>query len=219
MTDKWMDRLSEYVDGELPRADASRLEDHLQGCAECRAVLEDVRGVVARAAALQDREPAVDLWPGIAAQLPTPVTPIAVGRRMAGWRLSLSLPQLVAASLAMLLLGSGAVWMALDRGPTPGPTVTPASTALVPAASPAATYGAAIADLEQVLQEARPALDTSTVRIIEQSLSAIDRAIAEAEAALAEDPASLYLHNHLNTTMQRKLELLNQAAALATAAS
>ena len=48
---------------------------------------------------------------------------------------------------------------------------------------------------------------------------AIDHAIAEAESAVAEDPASRYLRKHLNATMQRKLDVLNRAAALAVASS
>jgi hypothetical protein len=221
MNDQWMERLSEYLDGELTRAETAGLEDHLRDCADCRGALEDLRAVVARASRLQDREPAIDLWPGIAEQLPTPVTPLSAWRQMAKWRVSASVPQLAAAGLALLLLGSGTIWMTLGRsgdvGQTPG--VLQVSAPAVPAASPAETYGAAIADLEGILRESRASLDTTTVRVLEESLETIDRAIAEAEDALAEDPASRYLRQHLNTTMQRKLDVLNRAAALAVASS
>ncbi len=49
MNDRWTDRLSEYVDGELGVADAAALEAHLPSCGDCRATLEELRRVVTRA--------------------------------------------------------------------------------------------------------------------------------------------------------------------------
>jgi hypothetical protein len=93
------------------------------------------------------------------------------------------------------------------------PDGTPAvSVAMKPNASQ--SYAAAVADLERVLADGRGKLDTTTVRIIEQNLAAIDRAIAEAQRALDADSANLYLNTHLAETMRRKLDLLRQAAAL-----
>jgi hypothetical protein len=71
-----------------------------------------------------------------------------------------------------------------------------------------------VADLERVLAGGRGQLDTTTIRVIEQNLAAIDQAIAQAQRALEADPANLYLNTHLAETMRRKLELLRQAATL-----
>jgi hypothetical protein len=76
------------------------------------------------------------------------------------------------------------------------------------------SYAAAVADLERVLADGRGQLDSTTVRIIELNLAAIDQAIAQAQRALDADPANLYLNTHLAATMRRKLDLLRQAAAL-----
>src|SRR3989442_7859509 len=65
--DNWTDRLSEYVDGTLAVGERAALEAHLTGCAACAVTLEELRRVVARARALDDRPPAADLWPKIAA--------------------------------------------------------------------------------------------------------------------------------------------------------
>jgi anti-sigma factor RsiW len=223
MTDRWTDRLSEYLDGELTRAETVAVDEHLQECETCRATLQDLRAVMARASALEDRAPAADLWPGIAERLPasTPVTSLSAWRRLATWRVSASVPQLAAAAVLLLLVGSGTIWVALgpgDGGNRPA-AVTMVNAPAVPAASPIETYAAAIADLEAILDAARGSLDTATVRVLEESLLTIDGAIAEAEAALAEDPASRYLRKHLNTTMERKRDLLHRAAALAVASS
>jgi len=47
MSDVWTDRLSEYLDDELPPGERAALEGHLAQCAECSATLADLRRVVA----------------------------------------------------------------------------------------------------------------------------------------------------------------------------
>src|SRR6185369_9615038 len=46
MSDVWTDRLSEYLDDELPPRERATLEVHLAQCAECSATLADLRRVV-----------------------------------------------------------------------------------------------------------------------------------------------------------------------------
>src|SRR2546423_14692201 len=89
MNDRWTDRLSEYLDGELGAADVAALEAHLPACADCRAALGELRRVVARAQALEDRPPATDLWPEIARHLGV----VSLDARPAPPPLSFTLPQ------------------------------------------------------------------------------------------------------------------------------
>jgi predicted anti-sigma-YlaC factor YlaD len=225
MNDQWSDRLSEYLDDELSEVDRAALEAHLQTCRSCSTTLGDLRRVVRRARLLREQEPAHDLWPGIARRIGA--TPhlasdvrspnIRPGERR---RWSFSLPQLAAAGIAIMTVSGGAVWL-LQEPASPTVVVTvdsaspelPATTvALRPDASQ--SYAAAVADLERVLAAGRGRLDSTTVRVIEQNLAAIDRAIAQAQRALEADSANLYLNSHLAQTMRRKLDLLRQAAAL-----
>jgi anti-sigma factor RsiW len=224
--DPWTDRLSEYLDGELPEWERLALESHLQDCTECSLIVSDLRRVVLRARTLKNPAPATDLWPGIAARIgvgsskSAPVVELAARRRPSR-RWAFSLPQLAAAGIALMTVSGGAVW--LLSTPATRTAVVPAPAAPsggMPAISvamkPNATqsYAAAVADLERVLAEGRGKLDPTTVKIIEQNLAAIDRAIAEAQRALDADTANLYLNTHLAETMRRKLDLLRQAAAL-----
>jgi len=222
MSDRWMDRLSEYLDGELPDGDRVALESHLATCSDCAAVLADLRRVVSRARQLEQRGPRRDLWPGIASRIgatPRAETEVVGLATRAARRWSFSLPQLAAAAVVLMTLSGGAVW--LVRSPALSPTIR--ATAPLPAGTPAAvnasstasqSYAAAVADLERVLATGRAQLDTTTVRVIEQNLAAIDHAIAEAQRALVADPANMYLNTHLAETMRRKLDLLRQAATL-----
>jgi anti-sigma factor RsiW len=228
MTDQWTERLSDYLDGELDRAARGALEAHVASCAACRATLDELRRVVARAEALEDRPPAVDLWPQVAAQIglaPAAPAVLDLAARRARRRLSFTVPQLVAAAVVLVLISGGGVWLggragARAPGATPAPDTDQPPLVVNAGIEPLdAHYAAQVADLERALQRGRGQLDTATVRVIEKNLGIIDRAIREAQSALAGDPANSYLHLHLAQEMRRKLELLRQAATLAAARS
>ena len=226
MSDVWTDRLSEYLDDELPPRERAQLESHLDGCAECAATLAELRRVVARAHALESTGPAADLWPGIAARIGAAPAERRTGGRADG-RFTFSLPQLLAAGIALMVLSGGSVWL-LHPGSAATPvasvsTQPPADTGLGTPVSwqrrAAPRYDAAVADLERVLAEGRGRLDTTTVRVLEQNLRVIDQAIEQARRAVAADSANAYLNSHLAETMRQKLDLLRQAASLVSAAS
>ena len=80
--------------------------------------------------------------------------------------------------------------------------------------NPSVKSDLAIAALEQRLAEGESVLDSSTVRIIEESLAKIDRAIESATAALEADPGNMWLNRHLADSKARKLRLLEKAAVL-----
>ena len=232
MSEHWTDRLSEYLDGEMSDAERGALERHLEACEACARTLSELRAVAARAAALEDRPPAGDLWPLIATEIGAPaaaasdVVELASRRKPWARRVSLSVPQLLAAGIVLVLLSAGSVlWLRPDLR-APSPTLAGDSTA--PGGTPGAGvlvdtrtrgYDAAVADLERVLSERREALDPRTVQVLEENLRIIDRAIERSRQALDADPTNPYLNQHLADTKQRKLELLRRATTIATAAS
>lgn len=282
MSDRWTDRLSEYMDGELPADESRELEAHLRECAPCREVLAGLRAVVNRAASLRDQEPEADLWPEIARRIREEprqlrVVPLFDPKRERR-RVSFSVPQLLAAGLVLALASAGSVWMALrggadgvagpvavapvevtrdappvqvEEGPAvspdealesaPGPGAAGADPAgrapraggtaprraapALPRTEPSSrlvafedpAYDAAVADLQAILEDGRDRLDPSTVQVLEESLSTIDAAIADARRALEADPANARLSTYLAGTKQRKLELLREASQIVTA--
>jgi hypothetical protein len=151
MSDRWTDRLSEYLDGELSADDARELGAHLQGCAECRATVADLRRIVGGAAALRDREPEAELWAGIEAKIrkePPDVRVVSLfDAKRERRRVSFSVPQLLAAGLVLAMASAGSVWLALRGGPdgTTGP-VAVAPVQATRDASPAAERAPARSD-------------------------------------------------------------------------
>ena len=221
MTDKWTNRLSEYLDGELDSVEQAALEEHLATCGRCYATLGDLRQVVARASQLADREPTKDLWAGIRAGI-TKDAPVRLSDhrdRLVRRRFSLTVGQLLAASIALMLMTGSGMWVALHQGSrTAPPDVTWGRETRRPPnvnASWTQSADAAIADLQVALDQNEKRLDTATVRVVKQNLAIIDRAIADARAALEKDPGNTYLNLHLADTMRRKVELLRRVNDIA----
>ena len=222
MKDQWTERLSEYLDGELAPVEQTAFEAHLAACEGCRTTLDELRRVVTNARALDDRPPAADLWPAVAARIGLSARS---KQRAVVRRFSFTVPQLAAASVVLALVSGGAAWLLVRRGITEAPPVVISGPPPAPALLNASAYpgdvrfDAQVADLERALARGRGRLDTATVRVIEKNLGIIDRAIRDAQSALAADLANAYLNQHLAQETRRKLELLRQAATLASARS
>src|SRR5439155_1718540 len=93
----WLHRLAINV----ILAERTALEAHLAGCEACRTTLEELRRVVARARALDDRPPAADLWPGIAEQIGVSSGAhqvVSLAERRTRRRVAFTVPQLAAAA-------------------------------------------------------------------------------------------------------------------------
>ena len=218
MQDRYTDRLSDYIDDEdLDPRERAEIEAHLEGCSECRTVLGELRAVAARAASLPDTAPEASLWSGIADRINAgSVLPF---RARARRHITFTIPQFVAASLALMVLSGGMVWLSKVGGSrTELPPVAASVEVDAPAVRPANFadfyYDEAIVDLERTLEAGRQHLDPQTIRVLEENLAAIDRAIEQSRSALSKDPANAFLNAHLAAARNRKLALLRNATAL-----
>lgn len=213
-------RLSAYLDGELAAPEREALERHLAGCQACASVVEDLGRLARAARALEDREPATDLWPEIESRLAGRplIVPIEAARPRDRRRFSFTMPQLAAAAIALIVLSAAAVWwgapragsVALDRT-VPAAGTTPGATGVPVSLEPDPSYTSALADLEQAFQASRDRLDPATVATVERNLAIIDEAIRQTIAALEADPGSTFLYDHLERSRRQKLDVLRQA--------
>lgn len=238
MYDPWIDRLSEHIDGELDAAAEAGLAQHLEHCEECRRTLSELQQVRTLARGLQDALPTADLWPAIAARLAPPDVISLPERHSRPRHISFSLPQLAAAAVVLMALSGGGVWLATSRGaerqlaatreftPVRSPVRlanTGADSNRGPNPAGATTggqgYESAIAELQRALTQTATPLDSGTVAVLRQSLATIDAAIADARAALEQDPSNPFLHHHLDGAMKKKVEILRRAVSARRAAS
>ena len=225
MSENWMDRLSDYLDDEMSPAERAQLEERLAEDEALANTLEGLRRVKARARAVDDPVPpqAQQLWEGIATRIGATVPARPEAPSVAGsirpWRsrrVPLSVPQLIAAGVALMVLSGGGVLL-VQGWDEVGDTALTSSDApgIAAFASVGATrYDQAVSDLARVLETQRDLLDPETVETIEQNLAIIDQAIARSLEALRDAPQSEYLRSHLEQTMRQKLTLLQHATAL-----
>ena len=230
MDDAVTARLSEYLDDEdLDARERREIDEHLRACAACRLVLDDLREVRAQASALPDVPPVADLWPDIEERTGARSVSSAstfrdarLKRRApdAARKISFTIPQAIAASLALMVVSGGMVWLLRAGGQQTDRGVVAVERPRAPEMTPAnfadPQYDQAVADLERTLEVGRGRLDPETIRVLEANLQAIDRAIEQSQQALEADPANMFLNAHLATARQRKLTLLRRASALAT---
>lgn len=226
MENRWMDRVSAYVDGELDPAERRIFEARLAEDPELRTAVAQVEDLVTRAAALGPIEPPRDLWNGIHARITAPVERAHVPASPAprpNWIRRLSL---VAAGVAVMVISGTAGWLLHDVGaPTPDqmaridrPSLEAPATDAVAAnlVDQEQRLSENIRDLEALLDEYGDRLDPDTREAIVDNLALIDAAIADANRALQEDPNSDFLHAHIANSMERKVRLLEDATRLAS---
>ena len=192
-------QINDYLDGELSDAAATSVATHIQECDACRAEVEALRHLLARVGQLpRDIQPERDLRSGIWQQ--------AERRTLWHWRYPL------AAAAVLLIAISSTITVLLTRD-APGPVVrVTEATGPVDLVSLETQYTNELAGLQRTLREQRDRLSPETVRILEENLAIIDRAIAEARNALVNDPQSDMLGELLRSAYQRKIDLLKQAA-------
>lgn len=244
-------QLPEYLEETLSDSAVADAELHLASCADCRALVADVREITRQAAVLPGMTPSRDLWPEIEARTHAKVLPLA-SRTAAPWS-RWHLGAIAAALVGITALSTWAISTRdrgidappavannldsstpLVRGAVEGASVATPSTPSTPlessprvtavanrerAARPDAgtTYRSEIRRLRDVVDERSEELDPATVAILESSIATIDSAIAEARRALERDPASGFLTQQLNKSLERKLGLLRKAALMPSA--
>ena len=123
--------------------------------------------------------------------------------------------QLLAASITVAMISGGAVWAFLAGTSQESIPVMAGPSSMAQPASLEAAYGPydeAVLELEGILIEGREILGPETIQLLEENLLIIDRAIAESQEALSQDPGSKILRRILSETMRRKVDLLQRVA-------
>jgi len=192
-----LDRLDDYVDGELPEAEFQEVELHLASCAGCASEERFLRELLEQASRLPRAiAPPRDLWPGVASRLGARAQPRTYW--MAG----------LAAAAALL------VALTLTLRPT---RVDVSRPGLPPELAKAELdYERATAQLMAALESRRASLPPETVRALDANLRAIDQALVDVRAAVLADPSNPHLNHLLASTHQRKVETLRRVVKLTT---
>ena len=220
------DVLVDLVDGRLDPAQQRDIERHLEACADCRALVTDLRSIRAAAFMLDRREPGAAAWSKLQAAVaaePAPrarilMMPAAVGRslRDGGW------PVWLGAAAALVLATMIGLLPLMNRNAAPDAAATtndgaPEVTVESVAAEFEAAeqhYQKAIDDLQTIANKDTGELDPEVAAVLQKNLTVIDQAITESRVALRAQPSSTNAQDGLFDALRTKVALLQQTVEL-----
>jgi hypothetical protein len=237
-----LERTHDLIDGLLSSEVAERARGHMTECVGCRDRYASLSELASDLRSLpRDATPPPEIWQAIARRIdgttPDAETESADVLMMPGVRrnseatrrrISFTIPQLAAASVALAAASAGLLWTATSRPTGPVADTPPAVAAAVSAAvsigaarfvADEAAYATALDELMTIVETARPYLAPETLVALDQSLAEIDAAIEEIAVALDSDPSSDLLQSMLVTQQRSKLRVLRQVATLTQAQS
>jgi hypothetical protein len=228
---RFRDSIQELADGTLGPIRRAELQLHLDECASCRTLADDLTFVRTTAASLERLAPPDGVWLQIAGRLrqegrvaaPPPMA--RRSRHVALLAIAAALVLAVGASLSLLVRGTP------DRQAGP---VSTSSGASAPAGNAVAEdpvqgiadeialaekhYQNAIARLEEVAKadaaSGERSMDAQTAATLQKSLTVIDQAIAESRAALRAEPQSGAARDSLFEALRRKVAVLQDTVVL-----
>lgn len=220
------DRLMAYLEDDTDATTRAALERHAVTCAECGAILADLRKLRVEAANLPELTPSRDLWAGIAERIEAPVvsiggTPPTESRRSLVsrfWKSGLVAASLVGATTLGYLAGNRGIEeqtvAGLDREATMQQVITtPVEVASIPATeSPAVRSNPSSAEPSSIAPApvAPPASAPSGAQLVVASLTAdYDREITQLRQLLDTrrnqmDPATV-------AVIERNLQVIDAA--------
>ncbi len=218
--DELSDVLVDFIDGRLDPDAERAVERHLDTCANCRALVVDLRTIRAAAFMLDRHEPGAEVWTSLQQRIAAEPAPRARGRVLAMPATRASWTVWLAAAAAIVLATMIGV-MPLLRRDAPAPRVEAGPTAEATVESVTAEFEAAeqhyqkaITDLETIARQDTGELDPQVAAVLQKNLAVIDQAIGESRAALQSQPASGTAQDGLFEALRTKVALLQQTVEL-----
>ena len=217
--------LSDFLDGSLEPNERAAVRAHLSSCEACRTVHADLLRLRAAARTLGPGEPPDHVWLEIAGRIRLQEAPVAVSPGAAPVRgptprqprSDRRAGQWLGLAAALLLLTLGLYWME-SRTPS-----EPTEMAGAPAGAESATgqlnlaleeYERAISELESLAASGQSTIDPALAETIQNSLGAIDQAIADSRTALVTNPESEPARATLFDALSRKISTLQTTVSL-----
>lgn len=224
--------LNDYAEGRLTNDELARTERHLAECMRCRSDADRLAALIARLHELpRELDPTVDLLPSIRAE--TRRRQAARSRRRA-----LHEPRWPRVAAAALIVAAAALTVLTIRLAEQGGRADGASGPVAAGedATPSALqadstddgppldelqrleteYARATHEMLAAFREERERLGTGTLRVIENNIRTVERALRESREVLRTDPDSPFLYELVLTAHRQRLDVARRAVAVAS---
>jgi len=218
--------LVDLVDGRLDGAAQRNVERHLEVCANCRALVEDLRIIRSSAFMLDRREPKAETWVKLQAAIAAEPAPGKVRSMSGSIRRSFSeggWPVWLGAAAALMLATVIGVLPLMDReaghddtsqAESAEPPEVTVESVTAEFAAAEKHYQKAIEDLQTIANKDTGELDPQVAAVLQKNLTVIDQAITESRSALQSQPSSANAQNGLFDALRSKVALLQQTVEL-----
>jgi anti-sigma factor ChrR (cupin superfamily) len=216
-------RLSDYIDGTMTGGDRAAVAAHLETCAACRAIAQDLERIRGTARALGPLAPPDHVWLEVAGQIQLASPAQAPADRTAARR---EVWQWIGLAAALVVVTLGAYVVVRVRTPAPDATAFDASGGGNAAASGSVEgieqelkiaeehYDKAIGQLEAIVKSNDASIDPVTAAVLQKNLPVMDQAIAESRAALSGSPTDQAARASLFEALRQKVSVLQDTVAL-----
>jgi len=213
--DHVLSRLSPYVDGDLDAAERAAIAAHLDGCDACRLAARDLDRLRSAARTLGPMTPPDHVWLEVAGQIHLETgrksDRPAVPRRAA-------VRQWIGLAAALLIVTLGAYFFLRMTPPAPVPgnvkTDDPVQAIAEDLALATQHYEKAIGQLDALAKTSGGALDPAIAQVLQQNLSAVDKAIDESRGAVKSSPDNVTARESLIEALRRKVDVLQATVSL-----
>jgi hypothetical protein len=213
--------IQELVDGTLGPIRRAELQQHLDECASCRALADDLQRVHDAAGALDRLQPPDHVWLQIAGRLRqegrVQDRPVAARARRAQYAwMGIAAALIVAVGVSLLLVAPRS--RVSDQAGQPAPGNAAAADAVESGVEDLRQaerlLQSGVAKLREGLGSGEQALPGAVASTLDSNLQILDQAIAESSTALQAEPQSVAARNSLFDALQRKISLLQDTLTL-----
>jgi hypothetical protein len=211
--EQYLNAIHDRVDGTLGAIRGAELDQHLEICVDCRALLADLQKIAGAARALGPIEPPDRIWMQIAGRLHQEgrVKPVAAAPPAPRHTYTL-----LALAATLLLAVGGSLLL-----------VFPRHQANIPAAAGNAEQEDPVQRVDSELQKAEEhfnnaldeaekieGMDATTIAGLRQNLQDVNQALAQSRAALTSNPHSTTARQSLYEVLKQKIQFLQTTIAL-----
>jgi len=206
--------ISDYISRELDQERIRRLEDHLESCASCRRLMEDLDDIVNAAAELETVSPSSDIWSSIQKGIGKPRNE-AYGAALRNWAAGIfPMPRPLAVAMSIMLAGLILTGLFYRHAPFLRDTRVltreeSRSEAVADHLMEAERhYRLAIAELSRSLNGVKGRMDPELERVFSENIAIIDQSILACRNALKQYPGDLDTQLYLLASYRKKIDLL-----------